>query len=414
MQNQGVAAIAMRNHFKNIEVLFPKDFNLNKIVQMQAEEAFSENAISFLNALSILLRNDPQSTDFPEIAAFAFFCRKANLIQLKKVYSPPANRRTGRGIVFHISPSNMPMNFAYSLVSGILSGNLNIVRLPSKKFKQVDMVCQAIQELSEKAEFQLFSQRMLLVRYDKLSSATACFSSICDARIIWGGDQAVREIKKISLSAKAIDVSFGDKYSICVMNADKYIHERSPKKIARAFYNDTFLFDQNACTSPHLIVWLGSGKNVSASQQLFWDHLYNLVKKRYHLQAHSAIDKLSTFYNQAIHLKGIKKTPMPDNLIWRIELQELTDSLDKYRGNCGYFVEYKASSLPELSCIICKKHQTIASYGIEKEEWLQLSRQLKLNVNDRIRSIGKTSEFSLSWDGYNLIDTLSKALPIIL
>ena len=397
----------MNNPLENIEFIFPRIFNLDNFVQTPREEPFSEKAILFLDALAVLLRNDPRSNDFPEIITFAFYCRKANLIQLKKKYYPDNNTRIGRGIVFHISPSNMALNFAYSLVSGILSGSINIVRLPSRKFKQVDIIYQAIQTLSEKLEFQPFTQGILLVRYNKLNSATAYFSSICDARIIWGGDTAVQEIKKNSLPAKALDVTFGDKYSICIINADKYIYEPFPKKIAESFYNDTFLFDQNACTSPHLIVWLGSDENVEGSKKIFWENLNDLVKERYDFQPHSAIDKLTTFYEQAIHLNGIKKTVMPDNLIWRTELNELSEDLDKYRCNCGYFVEYKAASLLELSAIISNKHQTIAYYGVQKDDWDQFDPQTTLHFFDRIRSIGKTSEFSVIWDGYNLIDTLS-------
>ena len=400
--------IVMNKHLENIEFIFPKVFNLESFVQMQPEEPFSEKAISFLNELSILLRNNLQANEFSEIITFAFFLRRANLIQLKRTYYPQNNLRIGKGIVFHISPSNMPLNFAYSLVSGILSGNLNIIRLPSKTFKQTDIILQAIRMLSEQFDFQLFSKRILLVRYDKLNSATAYFSSICDVRIIWGGDLAVQEIKKNSLSAEAIDVTFADKYSLCIINANNYINEKSPKKIAQSFYNDTFLFNQNACTSPHLIVWLGNDENVIVSQKIFWDNLYNLVKEQYNFQPHSAIDKLASFYNQAIHMEEIKKTPTPDNLIWRIELHELSEDLDKYRSNCGYFVEYRAASLLELSSIISKKHQTIAYYGVQKEDWTHFSEQKSLNIFDRIRPIGKTSDFSLTCDGYNLIDTLSR------
>jgi hypothetical protein len=397
----------MNSHLKDIEFLSPPDFDLNCFTQIEKEEPFSENSISFLNALSILLRNDPESNDFPELASLAFFFRKANLIHLKEIYYPHNGLRIGKGIVFHITPSNVPVNFAYSLGAGILSGNLNIVRLPSKKFKQVDIVLKAIQALGESREFQLFSRRMLLVRYDKLISATAYFSSLCDVRLIWGGDIAIEEIKKNNLPPKATDVTFADKYSICIINADKYKEERSPEKIAHAFYNDTFLFDQNACTSPHLIVWMGSDEHVSESQQIFWDHLHDLVKKRYDFQPLSAVNKLAAFCNQAIHLGEIRKTSMPDNLIWRTEIKELSEDLDKYRGNCGYFVEYKAASLLELSRIISEKHQTIACYGVQKEDWTQFNAQNNLDVMDRIRPVGKTSDFSLTWDGYNLIDTLS-------
>ena len=47
-----------------------------------------------------------------------------------------------------------------------------------------------------------------------------------------------------------------------------------------------------------------------------------------------------------------------------------------------------------------------------KEDWDEFYKQKKLNATDRIRPIGKTSDFSLTWDGYNLIDTLSQPLAM--
>ena len=398
----------MNNPLKDIEILFGKEINLNSFLQMPGEEPFSEKAISFLNALSIVLRKNAKTNLFPEIITFAFFSRKANLVQMKKVYYPQNNMRIGRGVVFHISPSNMPLNFAYTLVSGILSGNLNIMRLPSTKFEQVEIICQAIKTVSEKQKFELFSKRILLVRYDRQSAATEYFSSICDARIIWGGDSSIQEIQKNSLAPGVIDITFADKYSICVINADEYCHEQKPQKIAQEFYNDTYLFDQNACTSPHLIVWLGTKQNISSSKEIFWTSLYQIVKTTYRLQEHAALDKLANFYKMSIHLEGISKTEMPDNLLWRIEMDKLTPDIEKLRCNCGYFIEYSADSLFELSKIISKKTQTFACYGIQREELMDIIRLKKQNGTANIVPIGKTSNFSLTWDGYNLIDSLSK------
>jgi hypothetical protein len=400
----------MSEQLQNIEFVFAQDLDLNNFDQLQKEEPFSEKAISFLNTLAIHLKNDPRANNFPEILTFAFFCRKANLLHLAKTYYPEKNRRIGRGVVFHITPSNMPMNFAYSLVSGILSGNLNIVRLPSKQFKQIDIICDSIKSISKQLEFRSYTKRILIVRYDKEGAATAYFSARCDARMIWGGDQTVQQIKKNAIPDRSIDITFADKYSICIINADTYIHESYPERLAQLFFNDTFLFDQNACTSPHLIVWLGSNDNVLNSKKIFWNNLYDLTKKRYKLQPHAAIDKLVSFYEQVIHLNNMRLTAMPDNLIWRIELNELTKEIEKFRCNCGYFVEYTASSLLDLSVIISKKHQTIACYGVENKDWNEFNLRNNLNVIDRLKPIGKTSEFSLTWDGFNLIDELSMPL----
>ena len=62
-----------------------------------------------------------------------------------KYYSK--NILLGRGNIFHIAPSNVPMNFAYSLAFGLLSGNNNIVRIPSRNFFQVDILCKIFKKV---------------------------------------------------------------------------------------------------------------------------------------------------------------------------------------------------------------------------------------------------------------------------
>lgn len=46
----------------------------------------------------------------------------------------PQGITQGRGVAFHIAPSNVAVNFAFSLAAGLLTGNANIVRLSSKPF----------------------------------------------------------------------------------------------------------------------------------------------------------------------------------------------------------------------------------------------------------------------------------------
>jgi hypothetical protein len=235
---------------------------------------------------------------------------------------------------------------------------------------------------------------------------------MCDVRVIWGGDSTINDIRKNSIRPRAFDIAFASRYSLCIINADKYIHEKSPDSIAKGFYNDTYFFDQNACTSPHLIVWLGMDENVDAAKRIFWSKLYEFVKAGYHLQPHSAIDKLTTFYNQAVHLQEIKKTETPDNLIWRIELKNLSKDIDQFHCNCGYFTEYHASSLSELSTIITDRYQTLSYYGIEKEVLVNFVDRIKPSGIDRIVPIGRTTGFSLTWEGFNLIEILSREVSV--
>ncbi len=402
----------MNKNFKDLEYVFPKEIDFEEFVKKSSFEPFAEEAVNYLHSLSSELIKDPNTRNYPDVATFAFFCRRANIISIKNKQQLNDVLRLGRGLIFHIAPSNVAVNFAYSLVSGLLAGNLNVVRVPSNNFFQIEIICKAMERVRNKTEHEFISSRIALVRYERKNTATSHFSSICDARVIWGGDETISQIRENKLPPRSFDITFADRYSLCVINADKYINEKTPKKIAEGFYNDTYLFDQNACTAPHLLIWLGTKDNVNRSKIIFWDCLYDYVKLNYSVQPVIAVDKLTSFFNQSIYMKQITKSFMPDNSIWRVELKKLMKNIDEYRCSSGYFSEYHASSLSEINSIINRKYQTLSYYGISKDRLNEFVQHEKPIGIDRIVPIGKTPDFSLNWDGIDLIKTLSRVIEI--
>ena len=398
---------------KELKYIFPKkkDLDINNFMNGSALKPFSNEVILYLNDLSKILYKDTRARDYPDVSTFAFFIRKSNLFSLKKEYLNPNVNRLGRGIVFHIAPSNVPVNFAYSLVSSLLAGNLNIVRVPSKSFEQVKIITDAISELSKLKNHKKISNKIILVSYPRNDSSNSFFSEICDVRVIWGGDDTIKQIRESDIPPRSFDLTFADRYSICIINADSYVNEKSPEKIALNFYNDTYLFDQNACTAPHLLIWLGKKRNVNNSKIIFWKNLHAVAKLRYKIQSVIAVDKLTATYSQAINSKKLKKIESKDNLVVRVEIGELPKNIDQFRCTSGYFNEYHASNILEICPIIDQKYQTVAYYGLSKKELDELINSSPKGI-DRIVKIGKTTDFSLTWDGYNLIDTLSRIIDV--
>ena len=401
----------MQQNLNEITFLFSDSGKLENIRERSSDEIFPDMGIAFLSALSNELMKSPKVRQFSDVATFAFFCRKANLLALKKKYSEDSIR-LGRGVVFHVAPSNVPVNFAYSMVAGILSGNINIVRVPSKLFEQVDLICDAIQKITLTSEFNEFGNRLFLVRYDRQSTVTDFLSSICDVRVIWGGDDTIEQIRKSAIPARSYDVTFADRYSLAAINANKFIHEQNTAKIAEDFYNDTYLFDQNACSAPRLIIWNGEKDNIFKAKEMFWNAIQIKIEK-YELSPILSVDKLSALYMQSQDKAEIKRELPVNNKLWRINVSELTDDIDKNRCAGGYFIEYDAFSLKELKTIVNRKYQTLAYYGFENNELSELIREMKFTGIDRIVPIGKTTEFSLTWDGYDLINVLSRKCMIL-
>lgn len=381
--------------------------------EFSSDVPFSEGVMSFLNALSTSLMRDRQCRTYPDVITFAYFCRKANLLKLKSEYTRTSEMRLGRGILFHIAPSNVPINFAYSLVAGLLAGNANIVRVSSKPFTQVDLIIKHIQELAAQLEYKEISSRIVLVRYHHASQATADFSSMADVRIIWGGDATIRSIRENPLPARSFDVCFADRYSIAVLKPGAVLAATNAQidRLAEAFYNDTYLFDQNACSAPHAIFWLAED-GLSEAKTRFWGAVHRYAVAKYALQPVMSVDKLTAMYREAAKV-GSKFVTMPDNVVTRVELTQLPRNIDEFRCACGYFSEITIMELDEIASVVTKKYQTLAYYGIEREHLVNLVAKNRLHGLDRIVPMGETTAFSLTWDGYNLIDTLSRICSIL-
>ena len=397
----------------NYTLLYPRQIEWDSYIQQKPDVPFADNVIEFLNALSGALLKDRMSRLYPDAITFAFFCRKANILALKERYSSADALRMGRGILFHIAPSNVPINFGYSLVAGLLAGNNNIVRVSSKQFPQVDMIIKHLHELMEDGQHDEVARRIALVRYDRTSDASAFFSSICNVRVIWGGDATIQTIRQNAIPARSFDVCFADRYSIAAIHPDAIIaaDEAEIKKLAEAFYNDTYLFDQNACSAPHTIFWLKSG-NLDAAKKRFWTSVHEHTSRKYELQAVMSVDKLTAFYRQAACM-DIRKQEMPDNVVVRSELSELPKNIEDFRCACGYFSEYTVDSLDEIAPIVSIKYQSLGYFGFSREELVDFVVRNRFQGLDRIVPIGETTAFSLTWDGYNLIEMFSR-IPNVL
>ena len=367
----------------------------------------------YLSDLSYDLMHDSGARTFPDVVAFAFFCRRANIMRLKKEFFE-TRARLGLGTVFHITPSNVPVNFAFSYVFGLLAGNSNIVKLPPKTFPQAISIISAMKRVLSAEKYRRISESCIFMQYDPDDTVTAFFSSLCNARIIWGGDETIKTIRRVSVPVRSIEIAFADRYSFCVMNAEEVcrIDNKELKRLSTGFYNDTYVMDQNACSSPHLIIWLGESAESSAASLRFWQSLYEETAVRYAFQPVVAVDKLTALCENAIDYPFVAGVKRYENLLYVIKLSSLPESVDLLRGKSGYFYEYCASSLDIIAPIINKKVQTITYYGVSKEALKSFVDEYRPEGIDRFVPVGSALNISVIWDGYDIVRTLSRIIDI--
>ena len=382
---------------------------LNHMSAVPARRPFDKHIINFLGDLSKILMSMPGVRQYPDVVTLGFWLRKASIAKLQERFCYEKDElRFGRGVVFHIAPSNVPVNFAYSLAVGLLTGNANVVRVPSRDYTQIKMITEAIMSALEKNTD--IKPYICLVRYERNNSVNDYLSSLCDTRVVWGGDDTIAELRKSPLPPRSTEITFADRYSLAVIDSDWYMGIENKKQTAEEFYNDTYLSDQNACTSPRIVVW--TGKRIEEAKQIFWNTLHNLVKKKYDFRPIQAVNKLTSAYLLASTVEGISLIPMDDNLIVRVKIPKADAGLMDLKDNSGYFFEYDCENIFEIKAFCNDKRcQTLAYIG-KKEMFIPLFTSGIKGV-DRVVPVGRTMDFDLIWDGYNLVTQLTREVVIL-
>ena len=370
-------------------------------------EIFDQNIIFFLDEISKEILKNNESKKFPDLITFGFWCRANNIKSLLKNYNFFKNR-IGRGSVLHITPSNVPTNFAYSMVFGLLSGNNNIIRLPSKKFFQIEILCKILKKLSKRKNLKKIFNRLLLIRYENSDSISSELSKEVEARIIWGGDKTINKFKTFTTKPRCIDLTFADRYSISLINSNMLIKLNNSQLsiLAQKFFNDTYTMDQFGCSSPNTVFWIG---NNNTYKNKFWIELRKIVNQKYNLDLSGTNKKISNLMN--LTLNENKKEKININNFNLIKLNKSKFEFNNFDNvNFGTFTEINLNNLNQLSKYVSDKLQTLTYYGVEFDFIKKFIIKNKLKGIDRIVPIGRAFDLTPEWDGVDIIATLSRTI----
>ena len=379
-----------------------------QLPNVPAKVPFDDSIVDFLNEVSRKLMGNRAAKAYSDVVTFAFWIRKSSVMRLKERFEKKDSAlHLGKGVAFHIAPSNVPVNFAYSLVAGLLNGNANVVRVPSKDFPQVPIIAEAFNDVLGQNE--AICPYVQLVRYGRDKDINDLFSSIADVRVVWGGNQTIEELRKSPLPPRSGEITFADRYSLAVIDSNSYLDIEDKDRVAEDFYNDTFFSDQNACTSPRVVVW--TGNRIEEAKKVFWTTEHKLAEKKYTFQSIQGVNKLTSSYLIAVAEPGVKVEEHEDNLIVRVKVPEIMENLMDYRDNSGYFYEYDCKDILEIKDLCNDKRcQTIAYIGDSKAVLPLIEAGVK--GIDRVVPMGKTMDFDLIWDGYNLPALLTRTVVL--
>lgn len=134
---------------------------------------------------------------------------------LSKLDSKNRRERHPLGVLFHIAAGNLDVLPAYSVIEGLLVGNINILKLPSgDKGVSVELLSELI-NIEPKLKDYIYVFDVASTEVETLKQ----LASISDATIVWGGDEAVKAARRmVPINSKVIEWGHKLSFAYASMN----------------------------------------------------------------------------------------------------------------------------------------------------------------------------------------------------
>jgi hypothetical protein len=378
------------------EVVCPRNASWNSFEQ-QPLPVYHALVLEFITALSHRLLQLANTQ--PDLAALGFFLRPAAVKQALHLRKN-AEALMPLGMTFHLVPSNVPTVAFYSWLAALLQGNSAVVRLSSRINAVQEAMLALLNQMLNEPQWQMIASRTRFIRYPHNDAITEYFSSRCAVRVIWGGDTTIREIRHIPLSPKAKELCFPDRKSVAVLETN-YLHSLNStdfERLIQRLGQDISQFNQQACASPVLLVWLGEPD--AELWQRFWTALSNQFSDEF-------ADKLEQTINlQLAACDGvIKQAEEFGKLVIgatshaaHVSRCQFGSGLLAYQivASCDAWVSQQAS------------FQTCVYVGVNKATFIEAVKNSMTMRIDRICPAGQALAFDWYWDGINMLREFSR------
>tara|TARA_Y100001968_G_scaffold296094_1_gene304030 strand:- start:18039 stop:19253 length:1215 start_codon:yes stop_codon:yes gene_type:complete len=399
----------------NVKYLLMSQKEIDDINHLSLLSPFSDEIIEFGNYFSRKILTCIDANKFPELAVLGFWLRKSNLQSIKKHFYQNNKHKiiVPRGLVFHIPPSNVDSILIYSWFLSLLAGNKNIVRISSKKSIQLESLLNILDEILKSKSWEKIAYRNKLISYGYDEEINTYLSSISDMRVIWGGDVTVDKFRTYKTKPHSTELAFPDKRSISVIDSKKYLESPTSfkSKIIKGFINDTYWFNQMACSSPRMVFWYGKkdlSKNVS---EAFWgDVSKSLLNINQEISFADRMNKYVAADRVAIEFDKSKITEY-NPLLTLVNLDDFNFRNDLMPGS-GFFYESYIENLEEFLPIIDRRIQTVSYFGIDKSKWIDFISEFSPKGIDRIVPIGQSLDFNTTWDGVDLLLAFTREVKV--
>lgn len=177
------------------------------------------------------------------------------------------------GVVLHVSAGNVFIGGIDSLVHGFLTKNVNLLKVSSADPVFPLLFANSLKECDPDGI--LSSSYAILSFRSGEAEIEEELKKRCNAIVVWGGKEAVESYRKnLPIDTKLIE--YGPKYSFGVITR-KGFDGQEIRTVAKKLALDVVMWEQRACSSPH-VIYVEAEEKIKELAEVLAEELENLSK----------------------------------------------------------------------------------------------------------------------------------------
>jgi Acyl-CoA reductase (LuxC) len=305
------------------------------------------------------------------------------------------------GIVGHWPAGNVEIQPLLSMTCALLGGNAALVRVPTGL---VDLTRCLMEKLVQSDSDQLLTRRIFVAAFDhSRQDLQEAMARAVDGAMIWGGEEAVLQIRSLPFPHWARVAVFGPRISVAGMDARAWSNSGEQQTWCTRIARDVWQFDQQACSSPQVLFLEKSpGQSTSQFMQTL-RHAFEVENQAHPRQTIPAALTSAIYNSRASWLlnDGAHKAIFPQGPDWTLLLGSGSELPKPTQGKTLTVLE-----VDNLFDPISKFDGNVQTLGLgmaDPEKERSIACLAGNRGVDRIVKLGRMHVFVPPWDGVDLV-----------
>jgi Acyl-CoA reductase (LuxC) len=305
------------------------------------------------------------------------------------------------GIVGHWPAGNVEIQPILSMTCALLGGNAALVRIPGNLF---DLTRRLTEKLAQSDPSKILTQRIYLAAFDHdRKDLQEAMARAVDGAMIWGGQEAVLQVRALPFPHWARIAVFGPRISVAAMDAGAWGNPDEQETWCRRIARDVWQFEQQACSSPQVLFLEKEAGQSTTPFLSVLRHAFEIENKAHPRQTIPAIltseicrARASWLLQDPLHQAIFPKAPD-----WTLLLGAGSDIPEPIQGRTLTVLEVDNLLEPVLK--FDGNVQTLGLGMADPEKEKKLASVAAKKGVDRIVKLGRMHVFVPPWDGMDLI-----------